>query len=210
MKTSHSLFAASTALVLALAAPAFADTPTPAIVALAGADLTDSGTAAHPTTRAAHFHADAEVDPTGYLSAGYSLHMGVGYRRVRVDLGTYAMRMPAFAVGNDDYTLSMDGFGLKAQYFLTGEQRGGFVGVDTAIAHAFAHLKGTDMARRELLVGVGVDAGWRFTLPAGFYVTPWLGLGYEINARDVTLAGKTLHISHLLVFPAVHLGYRFR
>ncbi len=157
-----------------------------------------------------HFHGDFEIDPTAYVASGHSLHVGIGYDHLRVDLGAYAMQMPKFFTGDDDFDLSMNGYGIKVQYYLFHEQRGGFVGVDGGVTHILSRLEGTDLARRQRMFGVGVNAGWRFTLPAGFYVTPWLGVSYNFGVEDVMLGGKTQHNDPVVVFPAVHLGYRFR
>jgi hypothetical protein len=59
-------------------------------------------------------------------------------------------------------------------------------------------------------VNAGVNFGYRIELGAGFYVTPWLGVGVLLGADEVTLAGETYEPSSWLVFPAIHLGYRFR
>jgi len=52
--------------------------------------------------------------------------------------------------------------------------------------------------------------GWRFAFGDHFYATPWISVGYTFNAKDVTLAGSTYSPSRITVFPAVHLGYRFK
>ncbi|HET7539089.1 MAG TPA: hypothetical protein VFK05_04435, partial [Polyangiaceae bacterium] len=57
---------------------------------------------------------------------------------------------------------------------------------------------------------LGINAGFRWDLPANFYVTPWLGVGYAFGADDVTLGTRTFDANSLVVFPAVHLGYRLR
>jgi hypothetical protein len=155
-------------------------------------------------------HADAEVDPTAYALDGYSLHVGIGYRRVRVDVGAYAMAIPSFVHGNDDFDVAFDGYGAKVQYFPFDEQLGAFIGIDGGVTRVQVQRRGTDLARRDTQVGVGVDAGYRFDLGAGFHATPWLGVGYSFGTDDATLAGKTFESSKVTVFPAVHVGYRFR
>lgn len=191
--------AVAVALLIALAPVARAEGS-----AAAPANLTTS------SDHRSHFHGDFEIDPTAYVASGHSLHVGLGYDRLRVDLGAYAMRIPAFIHGDDDFDLTMNGYGIKVQYYLFHEQRGGYIGVDGGVTHILTQLRGTDMARRQRLFGVGVDAGWRFALPAGFYVTPWLGVSYNVGVKDVMLAGKTQHNDPVVIFPAVHLGYRFR
>jgi hypothetical protein len=156
------------------------------------------------------FHADAEIDPTAYVLSGYSLHVGLGWERARLDLGAFALDVPEFVHGNEDFDVSFNGYGIKLQYFLFAEQRGAFVGVDGAVTRSLVRRKGTDLASLDTQVSAGVNAGYRFELGAGFYVTPWIGVGTLFGAGDVTLGGETFEQSPWLVFPAIHVGYRFR
>lgn len=158
----------------------------------------------------ASFHADAEVDPTAYVFSGFSLHVGLGWKRWRLDVGNYGMKVPEFVHGNSDYDVTFDGYGAKLQYFLTDEQMGGFVGVDWGLNNMYLARKGTDLANKQTQYGVGVDLGWRFGLVGGLYLVPWVGVSYNFNPRDVTLAESTYHSSHWSPFAAIHVGYRFR
>lgn len=191
-----------------------------ALVALAALATTLSAAAAQAQDRAptaaalpaaapSRLHLDVEIDPTAYILRGYSLHVGIGWRRLRVDLGAYAMTMPEFMHGNPDFDVSFHGFGVKAQLFPLAEQRGLFVGVDTGLAMPLVQRRDTDLARRGLQVSVGAHIGWRFPIIAGLYVTPWVGVSYSFNAEDVTLANRTYTNNPITVFPAVHIGYRF-
>ena len=155
------------------------------------------------------FHADFEVDPTAYALRGHSLHVGLGWDRLRLDLGAYAMALPQALHGNEDFDVSFDGFGAKLQYFPFAEQEGAFFGVDGGVTRPLVQRVGTDLAERQTQVGVGVNLGWRLLLGERFFATPWLGLGYTFGADDVTLAGSTFEAMPFTVFPAVHLGYRF-
>lgn len=171
-------------------------------------DRVPAAAAAAPA-RPSRLHLDVEIDPTAYVLRGYSLHVGIGWRRLRVDLGAYAMAMPEFMHGNPDFDVSFHGFGVKAQFFPLAEQRGLFVGVDTGLAMPLVQRRDTDLARTGLQVSVGAHVGWRFPIIAGLYVTPWIGLSYSFNAEDVTLANRTYANNPITVFPAVHIGYRF-
>lgn len=177
------------------------------LTTLASSATADEGST---TTPSPAFHADVEVDPTAYVLSGHSLHVGLGYRHVRLDLGAFAMALPAWAHGNDGYDASFDGFGVKLQVFPFAEQRGLFFGVDGGVSRLLARRQGTDLASQQLQGAVGVDLGYRISLPADFYVTPWIGLSYQLGRKDVTLAAAAWHQSALNVFPAVHLGYQFR
>ncbi len=164
---------------------------------------------AAPARAAGGVHSDIEIDPTAYALGGYSLHAGVEAGRVRVDLGAYAMNVPGFIHGNDDFDVSFDGYGAKLQLFPLTPQRGLFVGVDGGVTRLHVRLQGTDLEAHRTQLGVGVDAGYRIMLPADFYVTPWVGVGYGFQADDVQLGGKTFAGSHVTFFPAIHLGHRF-
>lgn len=155
------------------------------------------------------FHADVEVDPTAYALQGYSLHVGVGHRRWRVDLGAFAMALPRVVHGNPGFDARFDGFGAKVQYFVWAEQRGLFVGADVGLSRLSVERRRSDLAAAEHQVSAGINAGYRFVLPRDFYVTTWLGVGYAFGADDVSLGGRTFEAQTLIIFPAVHLGYRF-
>lgn len=156
------------------------------------------------------FHADIELDPTAYALDGFSLHAGLGWSKLRVDLGVFGLRVPQFVHQQRDFDVAFDGYGVKAQYFPFAPQRGGFVGIDGGVSRSHIHLEGTQLTARDNQVSVGVNAGWRFEVIGGLYATPWLGVGYALGQDDVTLGGKTFAGSSLIVFPAVHLGYHLR
>lgn len=185
-----------------------------AMLATTFATLASSAAAAQPNAEApnasAGLHADAEVDPTAYVLDGFSLHVGVGYRRLRVDLGAYAMKLPQALHGHDELDVSFTGYGIKLQYFLFGEQTGGFVGLDGGVARLTVAKPDMRLAERDTQVGVGVNFGWRFAITDALYATAWLGLGANASTRTVMFGDTTYEPSKLTVFPAVHLGYRFR
>src|SRR5262249_42230115 len=128
---------------------------------------------------------DVEVDPTAYVLSGYSVHVGVGWTRLRVDLGAFAIAVPRFVHGNDGFSSSVDGLGVKLQYFPFAEEHGGFVGVDAGFNRQLIRLDGTDLAAREEQLSLGAHVGWRFEIGPSFYATPWIGLSYGFNVHDV-------------------------
>jgi hypothetical protein len=184
----------------------------------ASASASASAPDARPETPAASntrsfersFHADVEIDPTAYALDGFSLHTGIGWSRVRVDLGVFGLRVPEFVHQQPDFEVAFDGYGIKLQYFPFAEQRGAFVGIDGGVSRSHIRLEGSQLSARDNQFTLGVNAGWRFDLVGGFYATPWLGVGYAFGQDDVTLAGETFSGSPLVVFPAVHLGYHLR
>ena len=159
---------------------------------------------------ATDFRADAEIDPTAYALSGYSLHVGLGYERFRLDLGNFALALPQFIHGDDGFDVSFHGYGAKLQYFPLTANHGLVVGIDAAVVRMLAQRQGTDLALQQSQLAIGVNLGYRIALPDAFYVTPWIGVGHPFFATDVTLAGSTYTPARIEVFPAIHLGRRFR
>lgn len=155
------------------------------------------------------FHFDLETDPTAFAFRGYSLHAGLGFRRFRLDLGVYAMDVPSFAEPNEGFESSFRGAGAKWQYFLFDEQAGGFVGLDAGLNELRVEDTAGAARASQLQVSSGVNFGWRFALPFGFYATPWLGISYSFNADTLVVGNRSYEPQTLIFFPAVHLGYGF-
>ncbi len=86
--------------------------------------------------------------------------------------------------------------------------RGLFVGADAGLARLTVKREHSASAGEQKQVSLGVNAGYRFVLPAGFDVTTWLGVSYGVGARDLHLEGHTFSVQPWTVFPAVHVGYR--
>lgn len=151
--------------------------------------------------------ADVEIDPTAYALGGHSLHAGIARGHWRVDLGNFAMDLPAFAHADDGVAVSFDGFGAKLQYFARATRRGWFAGVDAGLIEVEARHAGAVTDQRQL--GLGVHGGYRIALPADLYATVWLGVGYAAGAAPMHVAGATYEPSPITVFPALHLGRTF-
>lgn len=155
-------------------------------------------------------HVDAETDPTAFALSGYSLHLGLGHRAWRLDLGAFAMDIPQFVHGNSDFDTSFSGFGAKLQHFPFEDRAKLFIGLDASLNRVLVERHNVDLAVRQHQPSVGVNLGYRVMLPAEFYVTPWIGVGRVFNARDVSLGDKTFAMAAYSVFPAIHLGRRFQ
>lgn len=161
------------------------------------------------TASASPLHGDVEVDPTAYALSGNSLHVGIAYDHLRLDLGNFGLALPQFVVGDDAFDVRFDGYGAKLHYYLRDDQRGLFAGVGASFTRVRIDLQGTDRSAIDRQLGAGIEVGYRIGLPAKFYVTPWLGVGYQFGADKVTLDGKTYAPSAFTVFPAIHVGYSY-
>lgn len=168
---------------------------------------------AEPATQvaaqAAPVRVDVELDPLAYALGGYSVHVGVGTDHFRFDLGAFGMDMPDFVHGQDDFSVAFGGFGVKAHAFLEADGTGGFIGLSAGLVHTLVRRDGTELARRDTHLSAGLELGWLFRVAGGFYVKPWVGVGWDFGAEDVTLGDATYEAQALQIFPTVHLGWAF-
>ncbi|TPV93050.1 MAG: hypothetical protein B7733_22555 [Myxococcales bacterium FL481] len=155
-------------------------------------------------------HLDFEVDPLAFAAKGFSLHAGIRWHHFRADLGVFGMEMPGFLTKNDEFTTRFAGFGAKLDYRLFGGGDGPFVGISAGRARVETVHNDTSLSASHHEYDVSARIGYQFDIFRGFYAAPWVGLGYKFGGREVALGGDTLEKgSGVLVFPTIHLGYRF-
>jgi len=200
-------FPVALAALLNAAAAIAATVPALAAEAASGPDTVNER---RPKGETSGWHLDLETDPTAFAFRGYSLHAGLGWRQLRLDVGGYAMDVPGFAETNEGFESSFRGVGAKLQLFLFDEQQGGFVGLDAGFNQLRVEETKTSAKAAQLQVSTGVNLGWRFALPWNLYATPWLGVSHSWNAPDISVGERMYHSRAVTFFPAVHLGYRFR
>lgn len=152
---------------------------------------------------------DVEIDPTAYALGGHSLHVGIAWRSLRLDLGAFAMDVPEMFHGNAGFDAAFSGYGAKLQFFVLRPQSGLFVGAEVAVARTVVRKRNTQLGAQFQQLNLGGQVGWRFVLGHGFYVTPWIGLGAGLAPSEVAVGDATFENSRLLIFPAVHVGRRF-
>ncbi|MBX3157843.1 MAG: hypothetical protein KF773_17880 [Deltaproteobacteria bacterium] len=159
---------------------------------------------------AAPLEGDVEIDPTAYILSGNSIHAGLASGHWRVDLGNFGIAIPRAIHGNDDFDVSATGYGVKLEYFARARRTGWFAGIDAGYIRTHARLRGTDLAGDDASLSTGIHAGYRISLPANLYVTPWIGVGYSFGSDDIAVGNARFAAIPVTIFPAVHLGYRFR
>lgn len=166
-----------------------------------------AGSAAAETGRT--FTSGVETDPFAYVFGGYSLHAAVETASLRFSLGAFAVDQPASIHGNDGFSNYASGFGLKADYFFRSTDGGLHVGLSTdVIREEIRHEATNDRHDRRILLAGG-RVGYRLALYDGLYLDPWVGVSYVFGAEDVRLGGERYASTPVLIFPTIHLGYRF-
>ena len=154
---------------------------------------------------------EAEADPAAYALKGFSAHVGhpIFDGRSRLQFGAFGAETPEWIHGNSGFTENSRGVTLKFDYFPLRPSGGLFFGADSNYARVRHELNQTHQRTYQNIVGLGARIGYRFNFGKHLYVSPWVSVDYQFNAKDVTISAKAFHESRYSVFPAVHLGWRF-
>jgi hypothetical protein len=159
----------------------------------------------------AHAQWEVEADPTAYALNGFSAHIAhpIFDGRSRLQIGAFGADTPEWIQGNSGFTEDSRGVTLKFDYFPLRPSDGLFFGADSNYARVRYELNQTHERIYRNMVGLGPRVGYRFNLGKHLYISPWVSVDYQFNAKDVTISGKMFHEARYSVFPAVHLGWKF-
>lgn len=154
---------------------------------------------------------EVEADPIAYGLKGFSGHLGrqVADGAGRLQIGAFGANVPEAWHGNDGLDLRARGVTAKADYFPRGQPSGLFVGVDATYSRTRFRREETGSQTTRNGGGIGPRIGYRFNIGEHFYITPWVSMGYQFNASDVTLDGERFEQNRYVIFPTVHLGWTF-
>jgi hypothetical protein len=162
---------------------------------------------AGPTATAAQM--EVEADPFAYALNGFSLHLASVQGSARVSIGTFGIDIPHFFHGNDGWSSSMRGAGLKLDY-LGRRSDGVFAGVDGNYMRMSYSLDATPERSKRDEITLGLRGGYRLPIGGGgLYLAPWVGVGYTFGGGDVTIGDQLFEHRAINVFPTVHVGWRF-
>jgi hypothetical protein len=159
----------------------------------------------------AHAQWEVEVDPTAFALKGFSAHVGhpIFRGKAHIQLGAFGAETPEWIHGNSGFTENSRGATFKFDFFPKHPGRGVFIGADGNEAWVRYELESIREHTYRNLFGLGPRIGYRFNLGSHLYVSPWVAVDYQFNARDVVISGKTFHESPYSVFPAAHIGWSF-
>jgi hypothetical protein len=138
------------------------------------------------------------------------VHVGHSIRdgRSRLQFGAFGAETPEWIHGNSGFTEDSRGVTFKVDYFPVRPLSGLFVGADSNDSWVRYELDQTHERTYRNIAGLGPRIGYRFNFGKYLYVSPWVSLDYQFNAKDVTISGKIFHETRYNVFPAVHLGWK--
>jgi len=150
---------------------------------------------------------EVEVDPIAYAANGFSLHLATVLGSARVSIGTFGADIPEWLHGNDDWSMSFRGAGVKVDY-LGSRIDGFFIGVDGGYMRNTYTIGGQSEKRND--AAVGVRAGYRLDIGRrGLYLSPWVGVSYTMGGDDMVIGDQRFNDSPITIFPTVHIGWRF-
>lgn len=153
---------------------------------------------------------DIDIDPIAFALNGFSVHGGYLNGAWRFDLGVFGIDIPVWLRGNEDFNSSFIGAGWKVDRFFKGQPDGYFAGLDGGIQWLNVTHKATDMDKDRVQYMLGLRGGYRWNTGIwNLFVTPWLGLGYSLNAENVEINGDVFESSSFTPFPTIHIGWVF-
>src|ERR1700756_1062037 len=81
----------------------------------------------------------------------------------------------------------------KLDYFPLRASSGLFLGADSNYSWVRYESNQTHEHVDPNIVGLGPRVGYRLNFGKHFYLSPWVSVDYQFNAKDVTISGKTFH-----------------
>lgn len=148
-----------------------------------------------------------EVDPLAYAMKGYSLHTGYFFSSTKLDVGMFGLEIPQSVHGNNDFTITMGGFGTKF-HFTGGTDGGWFAGIGGGYTKTTYSALGGSTSRNRF--SLGVEGGYRYQFEnMGLYIQPWLGIDHTFSDKKTTVNGKVFEEDEVSFFPTIHIGWKF-
>lgn len=159
-----------------------------------------------------------ETDPSTFLFKGYAFHIRIKPKNSThfvVGAGIYALDMPDFLVDlnpdnkNKGWNVRIDNaIGLFGEYYLKQANKKWFIGTQVGIQN----FKNTNDAipnqenkYTNLLLMPSLGYNWS-PFKNGFYIKPWLGVGYTTK---ISGDNSTYKIAPITSFLTLHAGYTF-
>lgn len=169
-----------------------------------------------PSANAQSNNLEIELDPLAYILGGFSGHIAYAFKNQRIQFGVAGLALPESFQSNEGITERFVALpSLKWDYFFGKEDasHGFFAG--PTIDYLFMTYKSVTDEVKGSNLNLGIRGGYKFDLfkknkiLSGLYLTPWLGLSYNVLSNDIELDNKIYLTNRLTVFPTFHLGWAF-
>jgi hypothetical protein len=172
-----------------------------------------------------------ETDLATFVFGGFAAHARVapGRGHIVVGAGFYALDYPSFLVDLDSANRGAGwkvrlrlGGALFADYYFRPNAEGWFVGMELALQqfrYSNEEVPGESVTATNLVMMPRAGFQWQ-PFEAGFYLMPWLGLGYTTQiSGERRLSGsspggsgpvvRTYDLSPFVPYAALHIGWKF-
>jgi len=159
-----------------------------------------------------------ETDPSTFLFKGYAFHIRIkpqNNKHLVMGAGVYALDMPAFLVNftadNKDKGWNVrinNAVSLFGEYYFNEANNKWLVGLQAGVQNyknTNDNIPNKQNKYGNLLVMPSIGYNWR-PFKNGFYIKPWLGLGYTTK---ISGDNSTYKIAPITSFLTVHVGYTF-
>ena len=151
-----------------------------------------------------------ETEPVAYILGGVGITGSYQYGPWTYSIEAYGeLAVPESQHGNEGFSAALKGAILQAERFITGTD-GLYVGPEFGIARADITLQSTGESTTYTGYSVGLRGGYHWNTGLGnLYLSPVVGLGYTLNARDIEIAGQTFESARFMPWGTVGIGWSF-
>ncbi len=152
---------------------------------------------------------EVETDPIAWALDGFSLHAATLVGPTRLNVGVFGIEIPTGFHGNDGWTSTMRGAGMKWDW-VGDSSEGLFAGIDGGWMQTRYSLDDGGGREERDVFGLGLRGGYRYLLGSrGLYVSPWVSVSYNALGDQVAIGDATFDRSRIIVFPTLHIGWSF-
>jgi len=155
---------------------------------------------------------EVEVDPIAFALKGYSAHVGPRIGSWKFDVNTasedFTSDQTKTFLNQANFLAKFVSYGAKVDYI--GESgKGWHVGIQYDSSNWSYTSTINNQSATNVVQDVGPRIGYRFAR-GNFYVDPWIAILKNISGTNaVNVGGQTFQPQSFLIFPTVHLGFRF-
>jgi len=154
---------------------------------------------------------DVETDPLAYILDGYSLHVGYSKNKSRWNVGFVGFEYPENFNDNAGITARTNGLSLKWDY-ISPKLKGFYVGLQSDLSRLkLTSIDDNTQVKTLFQATFGLRAGYRlmFGSENGFYLNAWAANIFNTKSDDVVVGNTAYEIPAYVIFPTVHLGWKF-
>lgn len=151
-----------------------------------------------------------ETEPVAYILGGAGITGSYQYGLWTYSIEAYGeLTVPESQHGNEGFSTALKGIILQAERFITGTD-GFYIGPEFGIARAEITLQSASESNTYTGYSVGIRGGYHWDTGLGnLYLSPVVGVGYTLNARDIKIANETFKSGPVMPWGTVGVGWSF-